>query len=225
MTTTTSVIQDALERAAAAHGVYEAEELGGQHHDEWPEWYAHHMARTLTEEGYQLVSNGIHQSHQSTNQPQQPRGAAAIMDMKLEVVVVPVSDVDRAKDFYKSLGFREDIDYVADEEFRVAQFTPPGSPASIILGTGITSAAPGSVQDLQLVVSDIVAARAELVGRGVDVSEVFHDDGGVFHHAGTQGRVAGPAPDRTSYGSFASFSDPDGNGWLLQEVTTRLPGR
>ena len=147
------------------------------------------------------------------------------MDMKLEVVVVPVSDVDRAKDFYKSLGFREDIDYVADEEFRVAQFTPPGSPASIILGTGITSAVPGSLQDLQLVVSDIVAARTELVGRGVDVSEVFHDDGGVFHHAGTQGRVAGPAPDRTSYGSFASFSDPDGNGWLLQEVTTRLPGR
>ncbi len=147
------------------------------------------------------------------------------MDMKLEVVVVPVSEVDRAKDFYKALGWREDADFVAGADFRVVQLTPPGSPCSVIFGTGVTSAAPGSAQGLHLVVTDIDAARAELAGCGVQASEVFHDAGGVFHHAGTVGRVAGPAPDHQSYGSFASFSDPDGNGWLLQEITTRLPGR
>jgi catechol 2,3-dioxygenase-like lactoylglutathione lyase family enzyme len=147
------------------------------------------------------------------------------VDMKLEVVVVPVSDVDRAKDFYKTLGWRLDADFVAGEDFRVVQLTPPGSPCSVIFGTGVTSAAPGSAQGLHLVVTDIDAARAELAGRGVEMSEVFHDAGGVFHHAGTAGRVAGPAADHQSYGSFASFSDPDGNGWLLQEITTRLPGR
>jgi catechol 2,3-dioxygenase-like lactoylglutathione lyase family enzyme len=145
--------------------------------------------------------------------------------MKLEVVVVPVSDVDRAKDFYKTLGWRLDADFVAGEDFRVVQLTPPGSPCSVIFGTGVTSAAPGSAQGLHLVVTDIDAARAELADRGVEMSEVFHDAGGVFHHAGTAGRVAGPAPDHQSYGSFASFSDPDGTGWLLQEITTRLPGR
>jgi catechol 2,3-dioxygenase-like lactoylglutathione lyase family enzyme len=145
--------------------------------------------------------------------------------MKLEVVVVPVSDVDRAKQFYKRMGFREDIDYVSGEHFRVAQFTPPGSECSIIIGEGITSATPGSLQDLQLTVIDIEAARAELTGLGIDVSPVFHDAGGVFHHAGTEGRVDGPEPDRRDYGSFASFSDPDGNGWLLQEVRVRAPGR
>jgi catechol 2,3-dioxygenase-like lactoylglutathione lyase family enzyme len=149
----------------------------------------------------------------------------AVVDMKLEVVVVPVSDVDRAKDFYKTLGWRLDADFVAGEDFRVVQLTPPGSPCSVIFGTGVTSAAPGSAQGLHLVVTDIDAARAELADRGVEMSEVFHDAGGVFHHAGTAGRVAGPAPDHQSYGSFASFSDPDGNGWLLQEITTRLPGR
>jgi catechol 2,3-dioxygenase-like lactoylglutathione lyase family enzyme len=147
------------------------------------------------------------------------------MDMKLEVVVVPVADVDRAKDFYMALGWREDADFAAGADFRVVQLTPPGSACSIIFGTGITSAAPGSAQSLDLAVTDIEAARADLADRGADVSEVFHDEGGVFHHAGTRGRVAGLAPDRKSYGSFASFSDPDGNGWLLQEVTTRLPGR
>jgi catechol 2,3-dioxygenase-like lactoylglutathione lyase family enzyme len=145
--------------------------------------------------------------------------------MKLEVVVVPVSDVDRAKRFYESLGFRMDIDYVDGEDFRVVQFTPPGSECSIIIGKGITSAAPGSVDGLQLIVLDIEAARAELVGRGVEVSEAFHDAGGVFHHAGEEGRVTGPDPERSDYGSFASFSDPDGNGWLLQEVKQRAPGR
>jgi catechol 2,3-dioxygenase-like lactoylglutathione lyase family enzyme len=145
--------------------------------------------------------------------------------MKLEVVVVPVSDVDRAKGFYEALGRRLDADFVGDGDFRVVQLTPPGSPCSIIFGTGVTSAAPGSADGLQLVTTDIEAARAELVGRGVEVSDVFHDAGGVFHHAGTAGRAPGPAPGHNSYGSFASFSDPDGNGWFIQEVTTRLPGR
>ena len=145
--------------------------------------------------------------------------------MRLEVVVVPVSDVDRAKTFYKALGWREDADYAAGADFRVVQLTPPGSACSIIFGTGITSAAPGSAQGLQLVVTDIEAARAELADSGAEVSDVFHDAGGVFHHAGTKGRVAGLAPDQQSYGSFASFSDPDGNNWFVQEVTTRLPGR
>jgi catechol 2,3-dioxygenase-like lactoylglutathione lyase family enzyme len=147
------------------------------------------------------------------------------VDMKLEVVVVPVSDVDRAKQFYKSLGFREDIDYVSGEHFRVAQFTPPGSECSIIIGEGITTAPPGSLQDLQLTVTDIEAAHAELTELGIAVSPVFHDAGGVFHHAGTENRASGPAPDRSDYGSFASFSDPDGNGWLLQEIRVRAPGR
>jgi catechol 2,3-dioxygenase-like lactoylglutathione lyase family enzyme len=148
------------------------------------------------------------------------------MDMRLEVVLLPVSDVDRARHFYESIGFRLDIDYVGDEEdFRVVQFTPPGSECSIIVGSGLTSAPPGSVEGLQLVVADMQQARAELLGRGVDVGEVFHDGGGIFHHAGTKGRVTGPAPDHASYGSFAAFDDPDGNGWLLQEVRTRAPGR
>ncbi|MBD2682414.1 MULTISPECIES: VOC family protein [Nostoc] len=146
-------------------------------------------------------------------------------NMKLEVVVLPVSDVDKAKDFYKTLGWRLDADFVTDEDFRVVQLTPPGSEASIIFGSGVTLAAPGSVQGLYLIVYDIEAARAELVERGVEVSEVFHDVGGVFHHAGTEGRVPGPDPQRRDYASFASFSDPDGNGWLLQEVKERAPGR
>jgi predicted enzyme related to lactoylglutathione lyase len=147
------------------------------------------------------------------------------VDMKLEVVVVPVSDVDRAKGFYETLGWRLDADFVTGDDFRVVQFTPPGSKCSIIFGKGITSAEPGSVDALQLEVSDIEKARAELVDHGVDVSELFHDVGGVFHHAGVEGRVSGPDPERRSYSSFASFSDPDGNGWLLQELTTRLAGR
>ncbi len=147
------------------------------------------------------------------------------MDLKLEVVQVPVSDVDRARDFYVAAGFRLDADFPVGDDFRVVQLTPPGSDASIIIGDGVTTAQAGSTEGLQLVVSDIEAARAELIDRGVEVSEVFHDVGGVFHHGGTEGRVSGPAPEHGSYGSFASFSDPDGNGWVLQEVTTRLPGR
>jgi catechol 2,3-dioxygenase-like lactoylglutathione lyase family enzyme len=148
-----------------------------------------------------------------------------VMDMRLEVVVVPVADVDRAKDFYKALGWRLDADLVVSADFRVVQLTPPGSACSVIIGTGISSAVPGSAQGLNLVVADIDAARADLAGRGADISEVFHDAGGVFHHAGTAGRVPGPAPNHQSYGSFASFSDPDGNQWFVQEITTRLPGR
>ena len=146
-------------------------------------------------------------------------------NMKLEVVVIPVSDVDRSKDFYKTLGWRLDAEFDDDKGFRVMQLTPPGSEASIIFGTGVTLAEPGSVQGLYLIVYDIEAARAELVDRGVEVSEVFHDIGGIFHYAGTEGRVAGPDPKRRDYASFASFSDPDGNGWVLQEVKTRAPGR
>jgi len=145
--------------------------------------------------------------------------------VRLEVVVIPVSDVDRAKAFYESLGWRLDADLAVDEGYRVVQLTPPGSACSIIFGTGVTSAAPGSFEGLQLSVYDIDAARADLVQRGVEVSEPFHDETGIFHHAGTQGRVDGPAPGHADYGSFVAFSDPDGNGWLLQEIKTRLPGR
>ena len=150
--------------------------------------------------------------------------------MKLEVVVIPVSDVDRARAFYGSLGWRLDADFTDGKDWRVIQFTPPGSDASVIFGSNVTSAAPGSAQGLYLVVSDIEAARQQLRDRGVDVSEVFHADSVV--HSGTQApflagrnRVSGAAPERQTYGSYASFSDPDGNGWLFQEVTTRLPGR
>ena len=147
-------------------------------------------------------------------------------DMSLEVVVIPVSDVDRAKHFYETtLGFRLHADFPGDDGFRIVQVTPPGSRCSINFGSKVTSAAPGSAQGMILVVRDIEAAHADLVARGVDVSEIFHDVGGVFHHAGTDGRVPGPDPQRRSYGSFASFSDPDGNGWMLQEITTRLDGR
>jgi catechol 2,3-dioxygenase-like lactoylglutathione lyase family enzyme len=156
-------------------------------------------------------------------------GAASVknVDMKLEAVVIPVSDVDRAKDFYGKLGWRLDADLPFDNGFRVVQFTPPGSGSSIQFGTNITSAAAGSAQGLYLIVSDIEAARDELVARGVEVSEVFHPGtpGAQFQPDDTSGRVTGPAPDHTSYGSFATFSDPDGNGWLLQEITMRLPGR
>jgi catechol 2,3-dioxygenase-like lactoylglutathione lyase family enzyme len=151
--------------------------------------------------------------------------ATRTLDMKLEVVVIPVSDVDRAKRFYQSLGWRLNADFATGDDFRVIQFTPTGSPCSIIFGKGVASAAPGSAQGLHLIVSDAAAARAALVARGVDVSDVFHDAGGVFHHGGMEGRVNGPDPQRRSYASFAAFSDPDGNGWLFQEITTRLPGR
>ncbi|MFI6433532.1 VOC family protein [Rhodococcus oryzae] len=147
------------------------------------------------------------------------------MDTKLEIVVLPVSDVDRAKNFYQALGWREDGDVATGPDFRVVQLTPPGSACSIIFGTGVTSAAPGSADGPHLVVTDIEAARTELASRGAQVSDVFHDAGGVFHHAGATARVTGPDPNRQSYGSWLSFADPDGNSWFVQEVTTRAPGR
>ena len=151
-------------------------------------------------------------------------------DMKLEIVVIPVSDVDRAKEFYGRLGWRLDADFASGDDFRVMQFTPPGSGCSVIFGKNVTAAAPGSAQGLYLIVSDIEAARAELLGRGVEISEVFHDAVGVYAGADEpylfgRLRVSGPDPEHRSYRSFASFSDPDGNGWLFQEITTRQAGR
>lgn len=145
--------------------------------------------------------------------------------LRLEVVVLPVADVDRAKAFYAGLGWRLDADLTVKEGYRVVQFTPPGSPASVIFGSGVTTMAPGSLQDVMLIVEDLDAARQELIDRGAAVSAVWHDATGIFHHAGTHARVLGADPQNRSYGSWASFSDPDGNGWLLQEITERLPGR
>ena len=151
------------------------------------------------------------------------------VDMKLEVVIIPVSDVAQAKRFYQSLGWREDIDVAGPQGYRAVHLTPPGSNVSILIGNrGVTSAEPGSVAGLLLAVDDIEAARAELISHGVEVSEVFHDAGGSLGGgfiATREARAAGHDPQRRSYASYASFSDPDGNGWLLQEVTTRLPGR
>lgn len=147
------------------------------------------------------------------------------MDLKLEIVVIPVADVDRAKRFYESLGWRLDADVTTEPGFRVIQVTPPGSPASIIFGTGVAEDSVGPVTGLHLVVDDITAAVTELRNAGVEISDPFHDAGGVFHHSGTTARVDGPDPAHNSYASFATFSDPDGNQWWLQEVTTRLPGR
>jgi catechol 2,3-dioxygenase-like lactoylglutathione lyase family enzyme len=148
------------------------------------------------------------------------------VDMKFEVVVIPVADVDRSKAFYTKLGWRLDADFPFDNGFRVVQFTPPGPGCSVQFGTKITSAAAGSAQGLYLIVSDIAAARKELVTRGIEVSEVFHPGtpGAQFQIDGS-GRISGPAPEHATYNSFATFRDPDGNGWLFQEVTTRLPGR
>lgn len=145
-------------------------------------------------------------------------------ELKLEVVVLPVSDVDRAKQFYEGLGWRLDADVAPNDDYRIVQLTPPGSGCSIQFGTNVSSAAPGSAQSLYLIVADLEVARDELIARGADVSEIFHEasPGARFHE---DGRAAGPSPDGGNYSSFAAFSDPDGNGWLLQEIKTRLPGR
>jgi catechol 2,3-dioxygenase-like lactoylglutathione lyase family enzyme len=155
--------------------------------------------------------------------------SVASVDMKFEIAVIPVSDIDRAKQFYEKLGWRLDADYDNGKDFRVIQFTPPGSGCSVIFGRNVTGAEPGSAQGLYLIVSDLAAARNELLRRGVEVSEVFHNEG---VYAGPDKpylfgrlRVSGPDPEHRSYRSFASFSDPDGNGWLFQEITTRLAGR
>jgi len=168
---------------------------------------------------YEVQGNGV------TNQ-----AGAARVDMKFEIVVLPVSDIDRAKDFYTRLGWRLDADFDNGKDFRVIQFTPPGSGCSILFGRNITSAAPGSAQGLYLIVSDIEAARADLVRRGIAVGEVFHGGDNVYSgpdepYLFGRIRVKGPDPEHRSYRSFASFRDPDGNGWLFQELTARLPGR
>ena len=160
----------------------------------------------------------------TTTRPESAPAAAraGTVDLKLEAITIPVSDVDRAKEFYTRLGWRLDADFRQGDD-RAIQFTPPGSACSIHLGKNLTTAAPGSVQNLWLVASDIEAARADLLARGVAVSEVFHFTG--FNRIAPGARVSGPAPERHSYGSFVSFDDPDGNGWVVQEITTRLPGR
>jgi catechol 2,3-dioxygenase-like lactoylglutathione lyase family enzyme len=145
--------------------------------------------------------------------------------MKLEAIVLPVADVDRAYAFYSRLGWRIDADIRTADDGRILQFTPPGSPCSILMGTGLTPSAPGSAQFIHLIVSDIVAARAELVGKGVPASEIFHDASGGYNRFDPAVRASGPDPERRSYASFLTFSDPDGNGWVLQEITTRFEGR
>jgi catechol 2,3-dioxygenase-like lactoylglutathione lyase family enzyme len=163
-------------------------------------------------------------SSQMTNEHATQLPKARPVDTKLEVVILPVSDVERSKRFYTSLGWRLDADFAAGDDWRAVQLTPPGSPCSVIFGKGFTAAVPGSVQGTFLVVDDVAAARAELIGHGVDVSEVFHFEG-PLNVIGTKGRVPGPDPEGRSYSSWASFSDPDGNSWMLQQVQTRLPGR
>ena len=163
-------------------------------------------------------------STQTLNAPATGRALTAIVDQKVEVVVIPVADVDRAKRFYEGLGWRADADFSYGDEWRLVQLTPPGSPCSIMIGKGFTAAAPGSVQGTFLVVDDLDGARAQLIGRGVDVSEVFHFQGDLLN-ARSNGHTVGRDPKGRSYFSFASFTDPDGNSWLLQEVTTRFPGR
>ncbi len=154
-------------------------------------------------------------------------GGVTDVDLKFEAVVIPVADADRSKDFYGRLGWRLDADFAFDNGFRVVQYTPPGSGCSVQFGTKITTAAPGSAQGLYLIVSDIEAARGQLAERGAEIGDAFHpgSPGAQFEAAGGAGRVSGRAPDGQSYSSFATFKDPDGNTWLLQEVTTRLPGR
>jgi len=180
------------------------------------EYRVHHLIQTGGHVSVSVTESHIESSVDSRR--------VSTAEMKFEVVVLPVSDVDRAKRFYVALGWRLDLDFAASQDYRVVQFTPPGSACSIIFGIGITPAAPGSVKGLYLIVSDIESARADMIDRGVKVSEPFHDTGGIFHHLNGKGVVAGLQPQRRSYGSYASFSDPDGNGWFLQEVTARLPG-
>ena len=163
-------------------------------------------------------------STQTMNEPAAGTAPTATVDLKVEVVVIPVADVDRAKRFYEGLGWRLDGDFAHGDEWRLVQLTPPGSPCSIMIGKGFTAAVPGSVQGTFLVVDDLDGARAQLIGRGVDVSEVFHFQGDLLN-ARSNGQTAGRDPKGRSYFSFASFNDPDGNRWLLQEVTARFPGR
>ncbi|WP_245503860.1 VOC family protein [Rhizobium laguerreae] len=158
------------------------------------------------------------------SKPPARASATSPTSMNLELLVIPVSDVDQARTFYESLGWHLDIDHATGDDYRIVQLTPAGSGGSIMFGENITTAAPGSAQGMHLVVPDVLAARDDLVRRGVKVSEPFHDVGGIFHHSNGVEIAKGPNPDRKSYASYVTFEDPDGNGWTLQEVTARLPG-
>jgi predicted enzyme related to lactoylglutathione lyase len=199
---------------------------GGQHFDAaWPR----KLARVFkTQDGELNDEQGGEMATLRPSPRSEPISGASAkrIDMKFEVAVIPVADVDRAKQFYSKLGWRFDADFPYDNGFRVVQFTPPGSGCSVQFGTKITPSAPGSAQGLYLIVSDIGTARKDIVARGIEVSELFHPGtpGAQFQIEGG-GRISGPANEHATYGSFATFRDPDGNGWLLQEVTTRLPGR
>jgi catechol 2,3-dioxygenase-like lactoylglutathione lyase family enzyme len=213
-----------LQETSERHGAFEA--VAPPH--AWWDWYAAYMEARRSGSDPDAASAVAGRYMAEVKQVvADATGSAPVQpgELKLEVVVLPVSDVDRSKRFYESLGWRLDADLAVEDGYRVVQLTPPGSGCSIIFGEGVSSAPPGSTQGLQLSVYDIDAARADLTGRGIDVSETFHDATGIFHHAGDAGRVSGPAPEHADYGSFVAFSDPDGNGWLLQEIKTRLPGR
>ena len=164
-------------------------------------------------------------STQTINEDATKANAAATVDLKIEVVAIPVADVDRTKRFYEGLGWRVDADFTNGSDWHLVQMTPPGSPTSVMFGKGFTTAAPGSLQGTFLVVDDVEAARAALIARGAEVSEVFHFENNLLRVVDKGGRVPGPDPKRASYFSFASFTDPDGNSWLLQEIKTRFPGR
>jgi catechol 2,3-dioxygenase-like lactoylglutathione lyase family enzyme len=202
----------------------------GRQHFSYVDLFGNHQPNLIFDLGERIGGKNIANVKPGVGGKDAKNANVGKVDMKFEIVVVPVSDVDRAKEFYGRLGWRLDADFAAGDDFRVIQFTPPGSGCSVIFGKNVTAAAPGSAQGLYLIVSDIQNARKELLDRGVAISEVFHDAGGVY--AGTDEpylfgrlRVSGPDPEHRSYRSFASFRDPDGNGWLFQEVTTRLPGR
>jgi catechol 2,3-dioxygenase-like lactoylglutathione lyase family enzyme len=222
-TTEITARAELLHETSIRHGAFEA--VTPPH--DWWDWYAAYMdardggsapddasaaADRYMAEVKDVVANGS------------PAPAREGVAYGLEVVIIPVSDVDRAKAFYTGLGWREDADFADDQGFRIVQLNPPGSGASIQFGARITTAPPGSAQGNYLVVDDIQAARADLIGRGAEVSEVFHE-GAVGDRFHPDARVSGPAPERATYGSFVAFSDPDGNSWLVQEITTRLPGR
>lgn len=222
-----AALAELLHETSERHGAFEA--VAPPH--DWWDWYAAYMDARRSgsdpDAASALAGRYMAEVEQVVADATGATGSAPVQpgELKLEVVVLPVSDVDRAKRFYESLGWRLDADLAVEDGYRVVQLTPPGSGCSIIFGEGVSSAPPGSTQGLQLSVYDIDAARADLTGRGIDVSETFHDATGIFHHAGEAGRVSGPAPEHADYGSFVAFSDPDGNGWLLQEIKTRLPGR
>ena len=210
MPTTEDLVLELLTDAATAHGIHEKNDLGGVFDQQWPQWYAAHITRALAERGYRIAPA--------------PKGTTT-MELKFEVTVIPVADVDRAKAFYEQAGFRLDADFTSPKGLRVVQATPPQSAASIIFGEHLTDQTPGSARGLHLITSDLQGARDELIARGIEVSPVWHDADGVFHWAGDANRVEGAGDAHDSYASYASFADPDGNEWIIQQIITRAPGR